>query len=141
MDEDSAENEDPRGVRQQPQLSENERLPNDDCHQSQVNRVAHVTVETSDDQMLRGCNRRRSANPFHHEAREGMYQHGRAEGDQNNAQHPKWKPVSERISKPPAREPPGHQTGDETRSQNEEDDAAAGGEYLAHVDARAGEAT
>jgi hypothetical protein len=89
------------GVGEEDGLPERQALPDDRGRYREVHGVAHVAVETADDEMSCRCDRRRRPVPFEHEARKRMCEREAADRDQRCAHDSHRRPVRERLSRLP----------------------------------------
>jgi hypothetical protein len=121
-------------VEQKSELTEYERLPDDDCQDGEVHRIANVPVETSDDQALGRCDGRWSPDPLGDKPCECVDEDSRAASDEKDPQCSKRKPVRYGISELPTREPPRNDAGHETGCDDEENQAPNCGQWLTHVE-------
>ncbi len=113
-----------RRVQQQDHLAEQQRLADDRRGDRQVHRIPHVPVQPADDQVLGRSDRCRRADTFDDKACEGLQQDDDTGGEQDHPNDPERQPVRQRLSHIPARQQPGHETGDDSRRQHEKDEAA-----------------
>src|SRR5215216_7333656 len=59
-------------VQQQTELAQEQRLTDDGCQYGHIHGVAHIAIQPADDQSLRGGDRCRCTEAFHHETYKGL---------------------------------------------------------------------
>jgi hypothetical protein len=107
-----------RGVLEQAELAEQQRLTKDDHQKPDVGRIADVAVEPRHHQVLGRCQRHRST-ARHGELDEHGHYRDESGADQEYPHRPRHDPVRQRPVKLPARDPPGDQHHERTGHRHE----------------------
>ena len=112
--------------------AEQQSLTEDQRDYGHIHGVAHVPIESGDDQMLRRGDRRRRPQALDGEAGEGIEQHGQPRGDHQTAHDAQRKKAEQRQSQAPAGEGPGNIGGESPRSDRQKDRRAEQSQSTLH---------
>jgi hypothetical protein len=105
--------EEPRqhAVQKKALVAEQGRLPQNDDNEGNVNRIAHVAIETRHHEVLRRRDRRRRAQSLHRKACKRVDQHRETGDDQQDPDGPRRLEIEEGRPKLPMRNPPWNEPG------------------------------
>jgi hypothetical protein len=120
QDEEVKQQPDKPAVFQQPHIPEDQSLAKNSTHHRHVHRIPYITIESRDNQMARWKNRCRCAQPLHCESEERIQEASGSDGGQKAANKAERLQSQERTLKVPMGNPPRHQTGNEPRSDDQE---------------------
>jgi uncharacterized protein (DUF1697 family) len=108
-----------QGELQNANVAEQQGLAENRCDDRDVHGIAHVTIAALDHQVPCRKDGRRRPQPLQRETRERIEHHKCASGNQHRAADPQWRVGWKRCAELPARNPPGHESGDAARGEHE----------------------
>jgi hypothetical protein len=115
------------GVDQQSQLAKQQSLPSDRRNETDVYRIAHVSILPADNEVLGRRDRSRGTQALGGEPNERAHECHRTSGDKAQAQYFERSPERQGSGEPPACQPPWDQAHDGAGRDREKDRAAERG--------------